>query len=60
MKPTSTPPIHPQPVTRPNGVHAFQRLSTARQRDEIAKGIVDFELRLAATTDLIQKLGKLT
>ena len=59
MKPTSTP-AHPQPVINPNGIHAFQKLSNDRQRDEISKLIADFEQRLVATTDLIQKLGKLT
>ena len=59
MKPTS-PPARTQPVTHPNGVHAFQKLSNDRQRDEISKLIADFEQRLVATEGLIQKLGKLT
>ena len=57
---TTRTPARTPPVTDPNGIHSFQKLSNDRQRNEIAKGIADFELRLAATTDLIQKLGKLT
>ena len=58
MKSTrNAPATHLQPVTRPNGTHAFQKLSHARQLDEIAKGIADFEQRLV-DAGLIQKLGK--
>ena len=61
MKPTrNAPATHLQPVTNPNGTHAFQKLSHARQRDEIAKGIADFELRLAAAPEWIRKLANLT
>ena len=53
--PARTPPaINPSAV---NGTHAFQRLTHDRQRDEIAKGIADFEQRLV-DAGLIQKLGK--
>ena len=58
MKPT--PETQPKSAIQPNGVHSFQKLSNDRQRAEIAKGIADFELRLAATEDLIDKLGRLT
>ena len=61
MKPTrNAPATHLQPVTRPNGTHAFQRLAHDRQRDELAKGIADFEQRMAATTDWLRKLEKRT
>ena len=56
MKP-SAPATHPQAVPRPNGVHAFQKLSNDRQRAEIAEGIADLEQRFAAYADLLQKLG---